>query len=257
MTWLRDKCLVVIGGTSGIGLAAIHSFLDEGARVVAVGLASAEARPQTDQCLFLEADARDERTAPLAIEKCEQTFGGFHGLYHVAGGSGRKFGDGPLHEMSVVGWDQTLALNLSSLMLSNRAALAYWMDRKQRGTLLNMASVLAYSPSPRYFVTHAYAVAKAAIIGLTQSAAAYYAPHNIRINALAPSLVETPMAQRAANDEAIQKFLKTKQPLEGGRMGRPDDLSAAATYFMSDYSRFTTGQVLTIDGGWALSEGQY
>ena len=81
--------------------------------------------------------------------------------------------------------------------------------------------------------------------------------HDIRINVLAPALVETPMAQRAAKDDLILDFIKTKQPLDGGRIGQPHDLNGAAIYFMSDYSRFTTGQVLAVDGGWSISEGQY
>jgi NAD(P)-dependent dehydrogenase (short-subunit alcohol dehydrogenase family) len=117
--------------------------------------------------------------------------------------------------------------------------------------------VLGWSPSPRHFATHAYAAAKAAIIGFTKSIAAYYAARNIRCNVLAPALVETPMAERAAQDEAIQRFINTKQPLDGGRIGRPSDLDAAAIYFMSDASRFTTGQVLAVDGGWCVSEGQF
>ena len=65
------------------------------------------------------------------------------------------------------------------------------------------------------------------------------------------------MAQRAAHDEKIQAFIKTKQPLDGGRIGAPADLDGAAVYFMSDYSKFTTGQILSVDGGWHLTEGQY
>jgi NAD(P)-dependent dehydrogenase (short-subunit alcohol dehydrogenase family) len=91
---------------------------------------------------------------------------------------------------------------------------------------------------------------------MTTAAAASYAAQNIRCNVLAPALVETPMARRAAGDEQIQTFIKTKQPLDGGRIGQPSDLDAAAVYFMSDGSRFTTGQVLTVDGGWSVSEGQ-
>ena len=87
-----------------------------------------------------------------------------------------------------------------------------------------MGSVLGFSPSPKYFSTHAYAAAKAAIIGFSRSIAAYYAKDNIRINVIAPALVETPMAQRAANDEAILSFIKSKQPLDGGRIGQPEDL---------------------------------
>lgn len=73
---------------------------------------------------------------------------------------------------------------------------------------------------------------------------------------MAPALVETPMAQRAANDEAILSYINTKQPLDGGRIGQPQDLDGLAVYFMSDQSKFTTGQVIAVDGGWSISEGQ-
>jgi NAD(P)-dependent dehydrogenase (short-subunit alcohol dehydrogenase family) len=163
-------------------------------------------------------------------------------------------GDGPLHEISDRGWRETLDLNLTSLFHSNRAAAQRFLDQGGGGSVLNMASVLAYSPSPRFFATHAYAAAKAAIIGLTRAAAAYYAPHGIRFNALAPALVDTPMARRAAGDEAIRDYIAAKQPLDGGRIGRPEDLDAAVIYFLSDASRFATGQVLAVDGGWGLCE---
>ena len=118
-----------------------------------------------------------------------------------------------------------------------------------------MTSVLAFSPSPKFFATHAYAAAKAAVIGLTKSCAAYYAADGIRFNAVAPALIETPMSRRATEDEAIMKFIRSKQPLDGGRIGQPDDLDAAVVYFLSDQSKFVTGQVLSIAGGWSVSEG--
>src|SRR6185436_13626348 len=125
------------------------------------------------------------------------------------------------------------------------------------GTILNMGSVLGFSPSSKYFSTHAYAATKSAIIGFSKSIAAYYASNNIRVNVIAPALVETPMAQRAANDENILSFIKTKQPLDGGRIGQPGDTDGLAVYFMSEASKFTTGQVVAVDGGWSVSEGQY
>ncbi|MDP9230304.1 MAG: SDR family oxidoreductase, partial [Bacteroidota bacterium] len=103
----------------------------------------------------------------------------------------------------------------------------------------------------------AYTASKSAIIGFSKSIAAFYAKNNIRINVIAPALVETPMSQRAANDEAILSFIKTKQPLDGGRIGYPEDLDGLAIYFMSDQSKFTTGQIVAVDGGWSISEGQY
>src|SRR5207253_4577807 len=145
-------------------------------------------------------------------------FGGCHGLYHVAGGSGRKMGDGPLHEITDEGWRATLDLNLTSVMYSNRAAVRHFLAVKTGGSVLNMGSVLGFSPSPRHFATHAYAAAKSAAVGFTKSLAAYYAPSNIRFNLIAPALVETPMSQRAAGDEEIRKFVASQQPPDGGRI---------------------------------------
>jgi NAD(P)-dependent dehydrogenase (short-subunit alcohol dehydrogenase family) len=258
---LTGKSLVIIGGTTGIGLSAAQAFLAQGAKVVVVGR-SAESAAKAgaalgEQALVIPGDATEPDTAISAIHACEEQFGGFHGLYHVAGGSGRKFGDGPLHEMTLEGWNKTMEWNLTSLMLSNQAAIQHWLQAGQSGTLLNLGSVLGYSPSPRFFTTHAYAAAKAAVIGFSRSVAAAYAGNNIRVNVLAPALVDTPMATRAVQNEAIHTFIQTKQPLDGGRVGVPSDLDGLAIYFMSEQSRFTTGQVIAVDGGWSLSDGQY
>jgi NAD(P)-dependent dehydrogenase (short-subunit alcohol dehydrogenase family) len=258
---LAGKVLVIIGGTTGLGLSAARAFLAAGAQLVAVGrnpesVALAQ-RELPDGARFFSGDACAAATATRAIEQAVREFGRCDGLYHVAGGSGRAWGDGPLHEITDEGWARTLELNLTSVMHSNRAALRHFLATGGGGAILNLGSVLGFSPSPRHFATHAYAAAKAAIIGLSQSLAAHYAPHGIRINVLAPALVETPMARRAAQDEAILRFIKTKQPLEGGRIGRPEDLDAAAVFFLSDAARFCTGQVLAVDGGWSVSEGQH
>jgi NAD(P)-dependent dehydrogenase (short-subunit alcohol dehydrogenase family) len=258
-TPLEGKRIVVIGGTSGLGLSAVKAFLNAGARVVCVGLEAGEttsipAELNAAACV-LHADATRPETAPKAIAECVSKFGGFEGLYHVAGGSGRRWGDGPLHEITDQGWGLTLELNLTSVFYSNRAAVRQFLAQKTSGSVLNITSVLAGSPSPQYFSTQAYAAAKAAIIGLTTSCAALYARNDIRFNAIAPGLVQTPMAERACNDPRIMEFIQTKQPLDGGRVARCTDLDGAVVYFMSDASRFTTGQVLAVDGGWSVSEG--
>src|SRR5215204_5926888 len=257
---LKNKNIVIIGGTTGIGLSAAKAFIAEGAKVVVVGRNSdsvAEAKKILgEDAEALAADATHPETANNSILTCIEEFGSFDGLYHVAGGSGRKMGDGPLHELTLEGWNKTLELNLTSLMLSNKAAIKKFLELKKSGAILNMGSVLGFSPSPKYFSTHAYATAKAAIIGFSKSIAAYYAKDNIRINVIAPALIETPMAQRAASDKDILSFIKTKQPLDGGRIGNPQDTDGIAVYFMSDQSKFTTGQIIAVDGGWSLSEGQ-
>jgi NAD(P)-dependent dehydrogenase (short-subunit alcohol dehydrogenase family) len=258
---LAQKAIVIIGGTSGIGLSAAKALEKEGANLVLVGLDEASAEDAADQLKsnpwIICGDAREEGIANQAIATCLEKFGDFHGLYHVAGGSGRKFGDGPLHELTRDGWNQTLALNLTSVMLSNQAAIQAFQKLAHGGSILNLGSILAFSPSPKYFVTHAYAAAKAAIEGLTVSTAAYYASQNIRINVLAPALVESPMSKRAMTDSEIMNFSSSKMPLDGGRVGQASDLDQAAVFFLSDDSKFTTGQILHIDGGWHLTEGQY
>lgn len=260
MSLLKNKCIVIIGGTTGIGLSAARAFVSEGAYVVVVGR-NANSVSEAKKILgknaeALAADATHSETAANAIVTCIEEFGSFDGLYHVAGGSGRKMGDGPLHQLTLEGWNKTMELNLTSLMLSNKAAIQKFLELQKGGTILNMSSVLGYSPSPEFFATHAYAAAKSAVLGFSKSISAHYAKDNIRVNVIAPALVETTMAQRAAHDEKILSFIKTKQPLDGGRIGQPEDLDGLAVYFMSDKSRFTTGQIVAVDGGWTVSEGR-
>lgn len=258
---LNGRGIVLIGGTTGIGLSAATAFIREGGRVVSIGrdLDSVNHAREVlgPQAHVFSADATEAGTAEEAIRVCIERYGRFDGLYHVAGGSGRKWGDGPLHELTLEGWQKTIHWNLTALMLSNRAAVQQFLRTGKGGTILNMGSVLGFSPSPHYFTTHAYAAAKSAIIGFSRSVAATYAKDNIRINVLAPALVDTPMAHRAAADAQILEFIATKQPLDGGRIGKPEDLDALAVYFMSDSSAFTTAQVIAVDGGWSVSEGQW
>jgi NAD(P)-dependent dehydrogenase (short-subunit alcohol dehydrogenase family) len=226
--------------------------------LVVVGLDPIPEVPQIkdvhDRLEVILADARDAGVADHAIERCAQRYGQFHALYHVAGGSGRAWGDGPLHTIPLEGWQQTLELNLTTAFLSNGAAIRWFLRENQPGCILNCGSVLASSPSPNLFGTAAYATAKSALVGLTQATAAAYAPHNIRVNLLAPGLTATPMSLRAQSNPVIQEFITRKQPLDGGRMGRPNDLDAAVIWLLSEGSRFVTGQVIAVDGGWSVSD---
>jgi len=260
MSVLADKSLVIIGGTSGLGLSAAKAMVGAGARIVAVGrqrdkVAAVEAE-LGQHCVGCVADATDPASATAAIEIALERFGGFHGLYHVAGGSGRRHGDGPLHELTDEGWEFTLNENLTSLFYSNRAAVRQFLKQKRGGSVLNMGSVLGFSPAPHYFSTHAYVAAKAAIIGFTRSIAASYAADGIRCNVLAPALVATPMSQRAQTDDAIREYVAARQPLLESGIGMPSDLDGAVIFFMGDQSRFVTGQVLAVDGGWSVSDGR-
>lgn len=248
---LAGKVVVIVGASSGLGLSAARACVAAGARVVGV----APAATDVDGVRFHVGDARAPETARDAIRLALAEFGAFDALYHVAGGSGRGFGDGPLHAISDAGWDETLRLNLGSAFYSARAAAESLRARKSAGSVLLLGSVLGRSPSPGFFDTHAYATAKAGIVGLVTTAAAYYAPQGIRFNALLPGLTDTPMSERAMRDPGILAFVRAKQPLDGGRPGAVTDLDAAAVFFLSDASRFVTGQALAVDGGWSVTDG--
>lgn len=258
----QDKCGLIVGGTTGMGLAAGRRFLEEGARLILAGRSAEKGHAALEQLRslgevhFVACDAQDPAQVVALFEKAEVLLGRLDYLYHVAGISGRRFGDGPLDACTEAGWDITLQTNLKSVFLTNQLAVRHFLANRRPGAILNMASVLGFSPSPRYFDTCAYAASKGGIIALSKQAAARYASEGIRVNVIAPSLIETPMAARACQDEEIRAFLRTKQPLRQGP-GQPEDCTEAALFLCSDEARFITGVVLNVDGGWCVSEGQY
>jgi len=201
---------------------------------------------------YFACDLTDERGVEDALTACLNRFGGIDAVFNVAGISGRSFGDGPLHECSTEGWTVTLDSNLKSMFLVCRGVLKYWLGAERVGTILNMSSVLAFSPQSQHFATHAYAASKGGIISMSLAMAAYYAPQKIRVNVIAPALVRTPMSARAQTNPELLKFIAHKQPLSGGML-EADDVARAALFLLSDESRHMTGQVITVDGGWAVS----
>jgi NAD(P)-dependent dehydrogenase (short-subunit alcohol dehydrogenase family) len=258
---LGKRCLIV-GGTTGLGRAAARRFLEEGATLVIAGRSAdkgEEARGELRELgrvAFLPCDAAVPEQVERLFAGAVDFLGGLDVLYHVAGISGRRYGDAPLHECTEEGWHATLEANLTSTFLTNRAAVRRFLQQKGLGVILNMASVLGFSPAPRHFDTFAYTATKGGIISMSRLAAARYAPDGIRVNVLAPGLIDTPMAGRAVGDPAIRHYLRTKQPLKAGP-GQPEDCSDAAVFLCSDAAGFITGTVLPVDGGWCVSEGQY
>jgi NAD(P)-dependent dehydrogenase (short-subunit alcohol dehydrogenase family) len=234
---------LLITGSTGIAAATVDLARQAGHAATTIGL---------DETAELHADLRDEAAVESAFTAALDRLGGLDALFNCAGVSGRPFGDGPWHQCSAAGFDETLRSNLRTLFLMSRAALAHWMDRAGPGTILNMGSVTAFHPEPAHFAAHAYAAAKGAIEALTVSGAAYYAPHRIRINAIAPGLVRTPMSRRAQEDAAIQEFIRKKQPLAGGIL-EPDQVARVALFLLSPESAPVTGEILKVDGGWAVS----
>ena len=262
MPRLQDKRCLIVGGTSGLGLAAARCFLEEGARLVISGrsadkgAAALEILHKLGPAHFVAGDAADAVQVKVLFEQTVQALEGLDVLYHVAGSSGRRHGDGPLHECTDEGWRSTMDANLKSTFQTNRAAVQFFLGRKQEGVILNMTSVLGWAPAPKFFDTIAYAATKGGILAISRLAAARYVADGIRINVIAPGLIDTPMATRAVQDPAVRNYLRTKQPLRKGP-GTPEDCAGAAVFLCSDEARFLTGAVLPVDGGWCVSEGQY
>jgi NAD(P)-dependent dehydrogenase (short-subunit alcohol dehydrogenase family) len=239
---LTGKVLLITGAT-GIAGATARVARDQGARVFVASLPGEGAD--------YEGDVSEEQHAAAAVETCLERHDRLDALFNVAGMSGRRFGDGPIHECSAEGWDRTLQVNLRSMFLMCRAALQP-MLRQGSGSIVNMTSVLAFSPEPKYFASHAYAASKGAAIALTTSMAAYYAPLKIRVNAVAPGLVETPMSRRAQENKEIFEFIRDKQPVTAAMLA-PEQVARAALFLLSDAAASITGQILTVDGGWSVS----
>lgn len=262
-------CLIV-GGTGGIGLAAVRRFLREGAVVAFSGKTDAEAEAALDALRHgdvpgefhgFAADAADPEAVDRLFRRAlDRLDGRLDVLFHVAGISGRRLGDGPLHECTPEGWDAVLAANARSTFLTNRAAVRQMLYqginvRGLRGTIVNTGSVLSRSPAPDHFGTIAYAASKGAVEAMTIAAASRYARDRIRFHMIAPALIETPMAARACHDPAIRSYLAAKQPMAGGP-GAAEDVAEAALFLCEPASRFATGVVLNVDGGWCVSEGR-
>jgi NAD(P)-dependent dehydrogenase (short-subunit alcohol dehydrogenase family) len=172
---------------------------------------------------------------------------------NVAGISARSLGDGPLHECSTEAWDTLMDVNVKGTFFMCREVLGLWTKSRQAGVILNTGSVLARHPQREHFATAGYAASKGAVEAMSISAAAYYAPAGIRINVIAPGLVQTPMTVRAQGKVEITEYMTHKQPLRKGMM-TAEDIAKAACFLLRRDSSPITGQILTVDAGWTVSE---
>ena len=229
---------LVTGAAGGIGGAVARALAGAGHRVLGV---DREPRPDV-----LAADLADDATAAGAVAEAVARFGRLDVVACCHGGSGRRFGDGPVDACTVDGWHATLELNLTSVFHVCRHAVPA-LRSSGGGAIVNVSSVLGLVGGDRDFATHAYAASKGAVIALTRAMAVAYAGEGIRCNVVCPGLIDTPMSARAQGDPAIRARLGSLQPLTGD-FGRPEDVAEAVLHLAT--SRFATGTVLAVDGGW-------
>jgi NAD(P)-dependent dehydrogenase (short-subunit alcohol dehydrogenase family) len=256
----------LITGASGIGAETARRLAraEPSAQLFLVAREEDQCRSLADELRslgamaeYLSGDLTDPEFAPQVVFACVSGFGRLDVLFNVAGISGRRFGDGPIHQCTEQGWSITIETNLTTQYRMCREAVRVMLEQPsgvngQRGVILNMSSILGLDPEAKYFDTVAYAASKGAIVAMSRSMAASYAAQKIRVNVIAPSLARTPMSARASQDQKILDFLKGKHPLLEDVIP-VEDVAAACVFLLTDASHAITGQTLVVDGGWTLA----
>jgi NAD(P)-dependent dehydrogenase (short-subunit alcohol dehydrogenase family) len=246
--------VLLITGSSGIAAAVARMWAAEDP-VFVFGVKEDECRSLADEldAGYAVGDVRDEAAVQRGVSECLDRFGRVDALMNVAGISARSLGDGPLHQCTSAAWDTVMDLNAKGTFLMCREVLGWWTKNRQAGVILNTGSVLVRHPQGEHFATVGYAASKGAIEAMSVAAAAYYAPQGIRINVIAPGLVQTPMTVRAQGNMEIAKYIVHKQPLRKGML-TAEDIAKTACFLLRQNSSPITGQILTVDAGWTVSE---
>jgi NAD(P)-dependent dehydrogenase (short-subunit alcohol dehydrogenase family) len=245
---LNDKTALVLGGASGIGEAIARTFVARGAAVTIGDVDAARACAVASQlsACWERVDVTDWPNVREVVERVIARAGALDILVNSAG----IMHVGKLHETEVEDYDRVQAVNARGVFLACRAVIGHMLERG-RGNIINLASVASLIAVERRF---AYCVSKGAVLELTRALAIDYARDGIRVNAICPGTVDTPMirgyVQRyfARDFEGTLRGLHERQPV--GRMGKPEEVAALAVYLASDESAFVTGAAIPIDGGW-------
>ncbi len=252
---LAGKVALITGAGEGMGRAAAILFAREGANVAVLDR-SLERTIETVRlvgeeggtAVAIHADVSSPGDCHRSVEEAVTRFGALHVLYNNAGVW--IPGDGAVTELDLGAWEQTLAVNLTGVMLMCRFGIPHLIEAGG-GSVINTSSPVAFRPEPVY---DAYTASKGAVASLTLSIAQYYGPRGVRANVLAPGSIVTAMTREAFSDPGYREASERMTIL--GRLGQPEDVAYAALFLASDESRFVTGSVQWVDGGWMLGPRQ-
>lgn len=254
-TRLQGKVALITGGGSGIGRATAHRFAAEGAAVCCADLSLENAAAVVNEVeaaggrgLAVQVDTSDEAACDAMVAQCVAAFGAVDVLVAAAGigtAMNRPAGSPPLGVLDIPtdAFKRVIDVNLYGVLFSDRAVARWLVEQRRPGSIINLGSVASRVPLPG----GAYSVSKAGVWMLTKVMAMELAPLGIRVNAIGPAYIETPMTQRLQDDEAARRMILARTPM--GRLGKPEEIAATALFLASDDSSYFTGEILHPSGG--------
>jgi NAD(P)-dependent dehydrogenase (short-subunit alcohol dehydrogenase family) len=247
---LKNKVAIVTGGTSGIGRETAVLFAEAGAKVVVAGRREAEGKQVVDQIrsaggegLFVRTDVSKAADAQALLQKTLEKFGRLDTAFNNAGIEGNWM---PMIDISEEEWDRVIDINLKGVWLCLKYEIQQ-MLKNGGGTIVNMSSVAGLMGAPS---ASPYSASKHGVIGLTRTAALEYAQKKIRVNAVCPAVIESPMEQRLFGQPEVHKFAVSMHPI--GRLGTPREVAEAVLWLCSEKSSFMTGHYIVLDGGFRV-----
>ena len=248
---LEGKIALVTGGASGIGRATALTFAREGAKLVIADM-NEDGGQQTvhmiqengGEAIFVRVDVSHATEVAAMISTTVETYGRLDCAHNNAGIGSRP--RAPLHECTEETWDRVLAINLKGVWLCLKYEIVQ-MLKQGSGTIVNTASIMGLVGS--WSGTAAYNASKHGVVGLTKTAALEYATSGIRVNAVCPGYIHTPLIEEAlTSNPALEAQIVARHPV--GRMGKPEEIAEAVVWLCSDAAAFVTGHTMTVDGGY-------
>ena len=247
---LESKTIIITGGSTGIGRATANRCADEGAAVVIADINKTQAQIACDEIkanggnvMFVETDVTDSAAVQALIEKTVETHGALDGAFNNAGIEGAFTN---IVKMTEAEFDLTVKVDLKGVWLCVKHQVEQFMKQGSGGSIVSTASVAGLVGTRG---ASAYCAAKHGVVGLTKSVALEYARKKIRVNAVCPGVIETPMLDRLMSETGLDReAFETQEPM--ARFGNPREIAEAVVWLLSDQASFVTGIAMPVDGGY-------